>query len=92
MNRISIAALFVTSTFIAAPAFSADLCASNLQQVKDDLATMTATSTTSKKDIQTLQASATTAQAKGDDKTCIADSTQALKIIDDNKKGGAAGS
>lgn len=92
MNRTTLSALFLTATFIAAPAFSADLCSANLQKIKDDVTSMKATSDASAKDIQKLQASATAAQAKGDDKTCIGDSTQALKIIDDNKKGGAAGS
>jgi hypothetical protein len=93
MKRTTLTGLFITASLLAAPVFAADdLCAVNLQKIKDEQTISTpakpAVSDTNTATLEKAQA----AHAKGDEKTCITETTKILSDIEKSKKGGAAGS
>lgn len=92
MKRTTLTGLFITATLLAAPVFAADdLCAVNLQKIKDAQTTETPSkATVADGNAETLK-KAEAAHAKGDEKTCITETTKILSDIEKSKKGGAAG-
>lgn len=72
MKRTAITGLFLSAALLASPVFAAeDLCAINLQQIEDNMATAVATPEDQTKSYTDDVSKAKAAQAAGDDKTCI---------------------
>lgn len=89
MKRTAISGLFIAAALLASPAFAAeDLCAANLQKIKDAEAMLTATSEgfddAVKKEVEDAKA----AQKGGDEKTCIALTSKILERLAKTEKGG----
>lgn len=84
MKHSTIAGLFITAAMLASPVFAADkdLCASNIQAIEDALATAPSTSESAVDNIKKALKEAKEAQAAGDDKKCISETTSALKKIE----------
>lgn len=88
MKRTAITGLFMTAALLASPVFAADdLCASNLQKIDDQLATVGATSEDLIKSVKEQAADARAAQTAGNDKDCIALTTKALQDLENTTKG-----
>lgn len=83
MKRSAIAGLFITAAMLASPVFAADkdLCASNIQSIEDALATAPATSETAVDNVKAALEKAKKAQAAGDDKKCIDETSSTLQKI-----------
>ena len=81
MKHSAIAGLFVTAAMLASPVFAADLCNSNIQQIKQVLASDPTTSENAKDNIKDSLKRAEDAQKAGDDKTCISETTKTLEKI-----------
>lgn len=73
MKHSAIAGLFITGALLASPVFAADkdLCAGNLQSIKDFVTSQPSLPETSLENIKDAQEKATAAQASGNDKECI---------------------
>ena len=80
MKRTALTGLFLSAALLASPVFAADdLCAANLQTLKDaHTSTSINLSGEVKEMIGKTESDAKAAQAKGDDKTCIELTTQAI--------------
>ncbi|PFP31484.1 hypothetical protein COK03_29720 [Priestia megaterium] len=84
--------LFITAAFLASPVFAAeDLCAINLQKIKDEQTISTPVDPAKGSDYQADIDKAKHAQMSGDKKSCIELTTKTLSDIEKSKKGGAAG-
>jgi len=94
MKGTALSALFAAATLLASPAFAAekDLCALNLQEINDTMATAGATSEGLKTQIDDEVTKAKDAQAKGNDKDCIAITQKALTTLQNTNKGSGSSS
>ncbi|MHC8392773.1 hypothetical protein ACYZT8_03800 [Pseudomonas sp. LB3P93] len=83
MKRTALAGLFISVAMLASPVFAAaDLCTVKLQELKNKVTTIPATSENTTMDIKRMQADAEAAQKAGDDDKCVASATQALSRVD----------
>lgn len=73
MKHSAIAGLFIAGALLASPVFAADkdLCAGNLQVIKDFITTSPSIPETSLENVKTAHEDATKAQAAGNDKECV---------------------
>jgi hypothetical protein len=73
MKHSAIAGLFIAGALLASPVFAADkdLCAGNLQTIKDFVTSQPSIPETSLNNVKTAQEDAMKAQAAGDDKKCV---------------------
>ena len=73
MKHSAIAGLFITGALLASPVFAADkdLCAGNLQSIKDFVTSQPSLPESSMNNIKEAQEKATAAQVSGNDKECI---------------------
>lgn len=73
MKHSAIAGLFIAGAFLASPVFAADkdLCAGNLQVIKDFITSSPSIPETSLENVKTAHEDATKAQAAGNDKECV---------------------
>ena len=75
MKHSAIAGLFIAGALLASPVFAADsnkdLCAGNLQLMKDFLTSQPSIPETSVDNVKTAQEDAMKAQAAGDDGKCV---------------------
>ena len=83
MKRSAIAGLFVTAAMLASPVFAADkdLCTSNIEQIKQVLASDPTSAENSIDNIKESLKRAEDAQKAGDDKKCISETTKTLERI-----------
>ncbi|MFJ4144008.1 hypothetical protein [Pseudomonas sp. NPDC089734] len=93
MKRTALTGLLLSSALLASPVFAADdLCGSNLQTIKDaQVSTNVNLSPDLKQELAKTEAEARAAQDKGDKKTCVEITTQAitqLKNIGSGSEGG----
>jgi len=88
MKRTVFAGLFLTTALLASPVFAADdLCAANIQTIKDaQVSTNANLDADAKKKLMNAEHEATAAQSAGDTKKCISDTT---KTISELKLGGS---
>ncbi|PVZ12611.1 MULTISPECIES: hypothetical protein [unclassified Pseudomonas] len=94
MKRTALAGLFLSTALLgAAPAFAAeDLCASNLQKIDNELATVAPSNPALEKVLKPSIEKAKSDQAAGKTKDCIAESQKVLTQLDKTtKKGSGAG-
>ncbi|GFM53743.1 MULTISPECIES: hypothetical protein [Pseudomonas] len=94
MKRTALTGLLLSSVMLASPVFAADdLCGSNLQTIKDaQVSTNANLSPDLKQSLAKTETDARAAQAKGDNKTCVELTTQAiteLKNIGSGSEGGS---
>ncbi|MBZ9782551.1 hypothetical protein K9857_13485 [Pseudomonas sp. REP124] len=84
MKRTVFAGMFICTAMLASPVFASDhdLCTIKLQELRDKVTTLPATSENTTMDVKRLQASAEAANAANDDKRCIAEATQAITRVD----------
>lgn len=84
MKRTVFAGMFVCAAMLASPVFAADrdLCTIKLQELRDKVTTLPATSENTTMEVKRMQASAEAASAANDDKKCITEATQALTRVD----------
>ncbi|MHC8337425.1 hypothetical protein [Pseudomonas sp. HLT2-19-2] len=84
MKRTALAGLFISVAMLASPVFAADtnLCTVKLQELKNKVTTLPATSENTTMDIKRMQADAEMAQKAGDDDKCVTSATQALSRVD----------
>jgi hypothetical protein len=73
MKHSAIAGLFIAGALLASPVFAADkdLCAGNLQVIKDFVTSQPSISENSEDNVKTLQEKAEAAQKAGNDKDCV---------------------
>lgn len=74
MKHSAIAGLFITGALLASPVFAADkdLCAGNLQIIKDFETSQPSISENSEDNVKAAREKAEAAQKAGDDKECVA--------------------
>ncbi|MCW8278302.1 hypothetical protein IMF27_24255 [Pseudomonas sp. PCH199] len=84
MKRTVFAGMFICAAVVASPVFGADhdLCTIKLQELRDKVSSLPATSENTTMDIKRMQASAEAARAADDDRKCITEATQALARVD----------
>ena len=85
MKRIAFAGMFICAAMLASPVFASqqhDLCTIKLQELKDKVTSLPATSENTTMEIKRMQGEAESAKAANDDKKCIAAATQALNRLD----------
>jgi outer membrane murein-binding lipoprotein Lpp len=85
MKRTVFAGMFICAAMLASPVFAAgehDLCTLKLQELRDKVTTLPATSENTTMEVKRMQASAEAANAANDDKKCITEATQALTRVD----------
>jgi len=84
MKRTALAGLFISVAMLASPVFAADndLCTVKLQELKDKVTSIPATSENTTMEIKRMQGEAEAAKASGDEKKCITAATQALSRVD----------
>ncbi|VVQ05280.1 hypothetical protein PS918_04583 [Pseudomonas fluorescens] len=84
MKRTVFAGMLICTAMLASPAFAADhdLCTIKLQELRDKVTTLPATSENTSMEVKRMQASAEAANAANDDKRCITEATQALTRVD----------
>lgn len=88
MKGTALSALFAAATLLASPVFAADdLCALNMQKIKDQKVTTGASSEGLDDFLTKWMDDARTAQAKGDTKTCIAITSKVLERLEKQEKG-----
>ncbi|WP_309675962.1 hypothetical protein [Pseudomonas sp.] len=82
MKRTALAGLFISAAMLASPVFAADndLCTSKLQELKNKVTSLPATSANTTMEIKRLLSSAEASKASGDDKKCVTEATQALAL------------
>ena len=88
MKRTVFAGMFLTTALLASPVFAADdLCAANIQTIKDaQVSTNANLDADAKKQLAKAEGEALTAQQAGDKAKCISDTT---KTISELKLGGS---
>ncbi|BCX69660.1 MULTISPECIES: hypothetical protein [Pseudomonas] len=84
MRRTVFAGMFICAVMLASPVFAADhdLCTIKLQELKNKVSSLPATSENTAMEIRRMQASAESARAADDDRKCITEATQALARVD----------
>ncbi|MDR9751900.1 hypothetical protein RG836_10610 [Pseudomonas sp. SZMC_28357] len=84
MKRTALAGLFISVAMLASPVFAADndLCTIKLQELKDKVTSLPATSENTTMEIKRMQGEAESAKAANDDKKCVTEATQALNRLD----------
>jgi hypothetical protein len=85
MKRIAFAGMFICAAMLASPVFASDqhdLCTIKLQELRDKVTSLPATSESATINVKQLKASAEAAQAANDDKKCITEATQGLALVD----------
>ncbi|MGV8917714.1 MAG: hypothetical protein ACOH2R_07930 [Pseudomonas sp.] len=88
MKRTVLTGLFLTAALLASPVFAAeDLCAANLQLIKDELSAGDNADETTMQ-LKETQKAAIKAQAAHDDKKCIELTSKALQDVDKEDSGG----
>jgi hypothetical protein len=82
MKSTALAGLFISAALLASPVLAADnnLCTSKLQELKNKVTSLPATSTNTAMEIKRLLSSAEASQASGDDKKCVTEATQGLSL------------
>ncbi|MET0774716.1 MAG: hypothetical protein ABWZ65_04400 [Pseudomonas mandelii] len=82
MKRTALAGLFIFAAMLASPVFAADndLCTSKLQELKNKVSSLPASSGNVATEIKRLMASAEASKASGDDKKCATEATQGLAL------------
>ncbi|WP_030128103.1 hypothetical protein [Pseudomonas sp. QTF5] len=82
MKSTALAGLFISAALLASPVLAADnnLCTSKLQEFKNKVTSLPATSTNTAMEIKRLLSSAEASQASGDDKKCVTEATQGLSL------------
>ena len=82
MKRTALAGLVMSAAMLASPVFAADndLCTSKLQELKNKVTSLPATSTNTTMEIKRLLSSAEASKAAGDDKKCATEAIQALAL------------
>lgn len=90
MKRTAITGLFLSAALLASPVFAADedLCATNLQKIDDQMATMGATSEGLDNTLKEHVADAKAAQSAGNEKDCITITSKVLSRLEKTDKGG----
>ncbi|BBP68774.1 hypothetical protein PHLH6_07780 [Pseudomonas sp. Seg1] len=73
MKHSAIAGLFIAGALLTSPVFAADkdLCAGNLQTIKDFVTSQPSIPETSMNNVKEAQEKAEAAQAAGNDKDCV---------------------
>jgi nucleoside 2-deoxyribosyltransferase len=73
---------------LASPVFATDhdLCTIKLQELRNKVSSLPATSENTAMEVKRLQASAEAANAANDDRKCITEATQALARVDNLAK------
>ncbi|VVP00702.1 hypothetical protein PS838_02805 [Pseudomonas fluorescens] len=84
MKRTALAGLFISAAMLASPVFAADndLCTSKLQELKNKVTSLPASSNSTTMEIKRLMSSAEASQAAGDDTKCVTEATQASSLAD----------
>lgn len=84
MKRTAFAGIFICAAILASPAFAADnnLCTAKLQELKDKVTSLPATSENTTMEIRRLLASAEASKLAGDNTKCVTEATQALSRAD----------
>lgn len=84
MRRTALAGLFMSAAMLASPVFAADndLCTSKLQELKNKVSSLPASSANTAMEIKRLMSSAEASKASGDDKKCVTEATQASSLAD----------
>jgi hypothetical protein len=87
MKRTTLAGLFISAAMLASPVFAADnnLCTSKLQELKNKVTSLPASSGNTAMEIKRLMSSAEASQASGDDKKCVTEATQGLSLADQQR-------
>lgn len=82
MKSTALAGLFISAALLASPVLAADnnLCTSKLQELKNKVTSLPATSTNTAMEIKRLLSSAEASQASGDEKKCVTEATQGLSL------------
>ena len=92
MKRTALAGLFISAVMLASPVFAAEhLCQINLQKINDAVASSGEISSDLQDNIDSTVAQAKEEQSKGTKEgtqACISLTTQVLKDIANNNKGG----
>jgi hypothetical protein len=87
MKRSVFSGLIITAALMASPVFAAeDLCDVNLQKIENAKTTTLNLGEPAKGQLEEATNQAKAAKASGDEKGCIAASTNALKVIEDVSK------
>jgi len=85
MKRTVFAGMFICAAMLASPVFAAgdhDLCTIKLQELRDKVTTLPATSENTTMEVKRMQSEAEAANAANDDKKCITSATQAITRVD----------
>lgn len=87
MKRTALAGLFISAAMLASPVLAADndLCTSKLQELKNKVTSLPASSNNTTMEIKRLMSSAEASKAAGDDKKCATEATQALSLADQER-------
>lgn len=88
MNRTVLTGMFIAITTLASPVFASDhdLCTLKLQELRDKVTTLPATSESNATQVRQMLADADAANAANDDKKCITLATQAITRVDNMSK------
>lgn len=89
MKRTALTGLFLTAALLGSPVFAADdLCATNLQTIKDaQVSSGTNLATDTKTELEKTEKMAMAAKNSGDDKKCIEITTQAITELKNTGSG-----
>ncbi|MEB0044154.1 MULTISPECIES: hypothetical protein [unclassified Pseudomonas] len=84
MERTALGGLFICAALLASPVFAADnnLCTAKVQELRNKVSSLPATSDNITMEVKRMQASAEAAAAKHDNDKCVSDATQALSLAD----------
>ena len=84
MKRTALAGLFISAAMLASPVFAADndLCTSKLQELKNKVTSLPASSNNTTMEIKRLMSSAEASKAAGDDTKCVTEATKASSLAD----------
>jgi hypothetical protein len=84
MKRTAFAGMFICAAMLTSPVSAADndLCTVKLQELKDKVTSLPATSENTSMEIKRLLASAEASKNAGDEKKCVTEATQALSRAD----------
>ncbi|MDQ0125523.1 hypothetical protein J2W17_004489 [Pseudomonas lini] len=87
MKRTAFAGLFISAAMLASPVFAADndLCTSKLQELKNKVTSLPASSSNTAMEIKRLMSSAEASKAAGDDNKCVTEATQASALADQQR-------
>ncbi|MDB5982277.1 MAG: hypothetical protein JWQ69_3292 [Pseudomonas sp.] len=89
MKRTALTGLFLTAALLASPVFAADLCTTNLNTIKNQLASPGNMGNDQKTQLMETQKAARAAHKANNEKKCIELTTKALE--DTSKGGGTEG-